>query len=310
VVVQAFFEAIQPCQLDALEAVLAKQQAERAERDRHWQERVKRAEYEAHLARRQYDAVDPDNRLVAAELERRWDEKLQQLHVVQDEYAGFQHTPSSPSLTPELRCRLQQIPETLPELWRSGRLTYVQKKTLLRSLIARVILKRTAPDCIEAKIVWVSGHFSIHAVRPPIHRLQDVTGFAEMTERIRSLWAEGYTDAQIAYRLNEAHFHSARAETITSRVVEKIRLRSKCYDSLHRSRRAGELDGCLTVGGLAKYLGVRRGWIYRRLTSGELKGPQITRHPSSHVYLFQNDPDWLAHLQLQVVRERHPDGGI
>ncbi len=70
-VVSAFFEALRPAQLDALEAVLKRQAGEYQQLERHWQEQRQRAEYEAHLARRQYDAVDPDNRLVASELERR-----------------------------------------------------------------------------------------------------------------------------------------------------------------------------------------------------------------------------------------------
>ena len=53
---------------------------------------------------------------------------------------------------PELRRQLEHISVNLPELWQNGSLTFVQQKALLRSLIARVILKRTAPDCVEAKI--------------------------------------------------------------------------------------------------------------------------------------------------------------
>jgi recombinase-like zinc beta ribbon protein len=64
-VVRAFFEALRPAQLDALEAVLADQEAEYRRLLLHWEERVKRARYTAQLAQRQYSAVDPDNRLVA-----------------------------------------------------------------------------------------------------------------------------------------------------------------------------------------------------------------------------------------------------
>ena len=63
VVVPAFFAAIQPAQLDVLEAILHEQQQERQRLERQWQEQLKRVRYEAHLAQRQYDAVDPDNRL-------------------------------------------------------------------------------------------------------------------------------------------------------------------------------------------------------------------------------------------------------
>ncbi len=79
IVTHAFFEALRPAQLDALEAVLADQEAEYRRLLVHWKERVKRARYSAQLAQRQYSAVDPENRLVAASLEQRWETALREL---------------------------------------------------------------------------------------------------------------------------------------------------------------------------------------------------------------------------------------
>jgi DNA invertase Pin-like site-specific DNA recombinase len=310
VVVQAFFAAIQPSQLDALEAALAKQQADHAQLDRYWQERVHRASYEAHFARRQYDAVDPDNRLVAAELERRWEEKLHELHAVQEEYARFRHEPGPPSLSPELRSQLQHISERLPDLWHSGQLTCAQKKSLLRSLIARVILKRTAPDCIEARIVWVSGHFSICTVRPPIWRECDVMGYTEMVARIRQLWELGLSDEQIAAQLTREGFHSARSPDVTVKTVLKVRLQHRWYDTLHQSRGATELYGYLTATGLAQRIGVDRSWVYRRLEQGKIDPQYVKREPKSGIYLIANDERLIECLRQAVHRRPHSDGGI
>jgi len=169
-VVQAFFEAIQPAQLDALEAVMAERRQERAQVEHHWDQQIQRATYEAHLARRRYEEVDPENRLVAAELERRWEEKLIALRETQEAAERFRQEPEIPAIDPELRQQLQHIAQTLPDLWHSGLLTNEHKKRLLRSLISRVILKRVAPDQVEVKIVWISGHFSVSHLIPPIHR--------------------------------------------------------------------------------------------------------------------------------------------
>ena len=143
-VVQAFFAAIQPAQLDALEALLAQRRQERAQVERHWEQQLQRATYEAQLARRRYESVDPGNRLVAAELERRWEEKLVALRETQEAAERFRQEPAAPDFAPELRQQLAHIAQHLPELWHSGRLTNEHKKQLLRSLIARVILKRVA----------------------------------------------------------------------------------------------------------------------------------------------------------------------
>ena len=102
-VVAAFFEALQPAQLDVLAAVLAERQQERDRLVQWHQHQVQRATYEAQLARRRYGAVDPDNRLVAAELERQWEEALLALRQAQEAAERCARQPVEPTVTPELR---------------------------------------------------------------------------------------------------------------------------------------------------------------------------------------------------------------
>ena len=102
VVTQAFFEAIQPAQLDALEAFYRPNRQNVTQLESQWEDQVKRAHYEMHLAQRQYDAVDPENRLVAAELERRWEAKLQQLRGTEESYDHFQHSSLPEKIPPRL----------------------------------------------------------------------------------------------------------------------------------------------------------------------------------------------------------------
>jgi DNA invertase Pin-like site-specific DNA recombinase len=309
VVVQAFFEALRPAQLDALEAILAAQRAERDQLTRHWEERLKRATYQAQLAQRQYDAVDPAHRLVAGELEKRWEEKLRDLQVTQEAYDRFQQSPPPPALPPELREQFQHISETLPTLWHSGQLTSAQKKELLRSLMARVILKRTAPDTIEVKIVWISGHYSVVSARPPIHREQDVTGYEAMVARVRELWQQGLDDEHIALQLAVEGFHSARAQGVSPVAVQKIRLKHGWHCLLHQSRNALQLNGQLTARGLAARLGVEHTWVYRRIYSGVIDPKYVSRTPGSAVWLIRDEPELIEHLrQLLPANLRTPRG--
>lgn len=310
VVVQAFFDAIQPAQLDALEALLAQQRQERAQIERHWDQQVQRATYEAHLARRRYESVDPENRLVAAELERRWETALMALRQAQEAAERFRQEPVIPTLDPELRNQLEHIAQALPGLWDSGCLTNEHKKLLLRSLISRVILKRVAPDRVEVKIVWVSGHFSVSYVQPPIWRECDVTGYDQMVQRVQELWSQGQTDEEIAARLTQEGFHSARSTGVTTTAVLKIRLRHKWYLTLHQSRGVEELDGYLTATGLARRIGVDRSWVYRRLERGQIDKHYYTRHPQSGTYLIVNDPELIESLRQALKCEPHSEGGI
>jgi hypothetical protein len=103
--------------LDALEALLAQRRQERTQLERHWEQQVQRAAYEAHLARRRYDSVDPENQWVAAEPERRWEEALIALRQAQEAAERFRQEPVIPTLDPELRNQLEHIAQALPGLW-------------------------------------------------------------------------------------------------------------------------------------------------------------------------------------------------
>lgn len=102
-----FFEAIKPAQLDTLLSALATLEQERQARERGWQLRLERARYAARLAQRQYDAVDPENRLVARELETRWNQALEALGSLEREYAVAKRTTLAP-LTEEEREAVRQ----------------------------------------------------------------------------------------------------------------------------------------------------------------------------------------------------------
>jgi DNA invertase Pin-like site-specific DNA recombinase len=299
-VVHAFLAAIQPAQLDALEAVLAQQHQERAQLERHWDQQVQRATYEAHLAQRRYEGVDPDNRLVAAALECHWEEKLLALRQTQEAADRFQHEPTTPTLDPELRQQLTHIAQVLPDLWQRGQLTYEQQKRLLRSLITRVILKRTAPDRVEVKIVWVSGHFSVDTLTPPILRLADVSRYEELVARIQALWQAGQTDADIATIVTQEGFHAARSAEVSAATVLKIRLKQGWMSNYHRHRLANKIDGYWTVHGLSQTLGVDRDWLYRRIANDTLREPDVIRQAPYGTYLIRDDPALLERLRQQV----------
>ncbi len=307
VVVQAFFEALQPAQLDALEALLKQHQQEKDRLQQHWQDQVTRATYEAHLARRRYEAVDPDNRLVAAELERQWEEKLVNLRQAEEDAERFKHRAPRPFLTPQMRQQLEDIGPALPQLWQSGQISNGHKKRLLRSLISRVIATRLAPDRIEIKIVWISGHFSAAHVIPPIHRQADVSNYDELIERLEALTKQGLTDPQIAEELMKEGFHTARRLTITPGTIRKLRGRHGQVSPLHQHRNASMVNGFWTIPGLTRELGVGSSWLYQRIAQGLLKEPDVQRLPGYRVYLIRNDPVLLAQLREAAAASRRHD---
>jgi hypothetical protein len=183
----------------------------------------------------------------------------------------------------------------MPTLW--ANLTASQQKELLRCLISQVILKRLAPDQVEARIVWVSGHYTSVLTRPPILCGVGVTGYEQLVERIGQLWREGWdSDAAIAAQLSAEGFHSARSEGVPSGTVMKIRLKQGWHTTQHQSR-AGCVQDWLTASGLAAKLEVERTWVYKRIYSGTIESSYVHRRPQSRVWLIKDDAELISHLK-------------
>jgi DNA invertase Pin-like site-specific DNA recombinase len=301
--VAAFFAALQPAQLDALQAVLADQEADRARVQQQWEERLKRARYDARLAERQYNAVDPDNRLVAAELERRWEGKLREAQTVQQDYERFRQTEAPTHIAPGLYEQFRHISTALPELWYGDQLTHEQKKELLRSLISQVILKRSVRNTIEVRIVWVSGHYTVVCAQPPIYRFRDAVDYRTIVERIRQLWEQGCSDEAIAAQLTAEGFRAARECTFIPSAVQRIRLDHGCQRAAGHAAMFLGVDGYISVTALAVRLGTARAWVGRRIRNGTIPSSHVIHHPKyTQTYLVRDDPELIEQLRAELVR--------
>jgi DNA invertase Pin-like site-specific DNA recombinase len=295
-VVEAFFAALAPAELDLLEAVLAAQQADHTQLLQHHADQVQRAEYEVRLAQRQYQRVDPDNRLVAAELEHRWELALRALAEAKEAEQRFAQTVTTPTLDPALRAQLADLGQQLPALWTSGVLSLAHQKALLRSLIRRVILSRPNPDSVAVKVVWVSGAFSLLTVAATVHRSVDLHDYAALVARIRELSEQGYQDAEIARCLTAEGFRSPRHTTLVRATVERIRRRGGQVSLTERFRTEPKIGDAWTVAGLATELGVSRDWLRKRIAQGTVPA---TLHPHTGRHLIVDDPAVIARLRTE-----------
>jgi hypothetical protein len=295
-VVAAFFEALAPAELQVFAAVLAAQPADHAHLAQQHTNQVQRAGYDAALVARQYHAVDPEYRLVAAELERRGELALQALAEAREAAECFAQQPAEPVLDPTVQVHLAEVSTSLPHLWGSGRLPPEHQKALLRSLIRRVILSRPAPARIELRIVWVSGALTPLTLAPPVHRTCELRNYVPLVDRILALSQQGQPDQQIAARLTTEGFCSARQRPISRELVGKIRRAHRQVGVRQRFRSEPQIAGEWTMHGLAQELGVRRTRLYTRRRNGTLPS---SRHPSSGHNLIPNDPRVLAILQTE-----------
>lgn len=244
-VVQAFFAALSPVELDAYHhAMAAEQQAARA-LDQARRQQLERLRYQAALAERQFNQVDPDNRLVAVELERRWEAALRALH--QAETAGLQ-APLAPdsaqALPPELERAFTALGQKLPELWSTPLLSQAQKKALLRCLIDKVVVHRHRRDRVHTRIVWKGGETTTVDLPIPVGSLAELGNAAALEGHILALARQGLDDATIAARLTAAGLRSPmNPAAVLPNTVRCIRLKHQADLPLD-SRRNSDSSAC------------------------------------------------------------------
>jgi Recombinase zinc beta ribbon domain len=290
-VVAAFFQALAPVALDRYEQAMQQRRQQQDAVDRAHQLPLQRLRYEADLARRRYERVDPENRLVADELERRWEAALQALHEAEEHYHHLQQANKVVplSIPRTLRTAFTSLGTSLPTVWHQDTMSRAQRKALLRCLIDKVVLHRVTRDTIRTRIAWRGGAVSELAVPSPVGTLRDLNGFAEIEAQILALETQGKSDEEIAQFLTTQGFRSPQRPRVLPSMVQTIRLQ---HGRLHRYRgpRPRHVPGWLTVSQLATALGVKAHWVYHLIRRGQIL---VTRDPATQLYLFPDCPETL-----------------
>src|SRR2546421_10237163 len=223
-VVEAFFQALSPVELDVYAAAVAIQQATAQQITHAHQQHVERLRYEAQLSQRQFQRVDPDNRLVAAELEKRWEAALAELKRAEEEQTVGNVSPVSLlALSAELQTAFQAIGQHLPTLWQQGRIRQQHKKALLRALIDKVVVHRLARDQMQARIVWKGGETTTLLIPVPIGTFKDLAGAETMERLILQRSTAGILDEAIAQELTDLGYRSPLGLVVLPSTVRGIR---------------------------------------------------------------------------------------
>jgi DNA invertase Pin-like site-specific DNA recombinase len=291
-VVQAFFQALSPIELNAYEqSLLVQRETDQNIKQAHAQQ-LKRLRYEAELAQRQYDQVDPDNRLVAAELERRWEAALVALKQAEESLVIEKQAAMTPtSLPEELKAAFTAIGVKLPLIWdQEALLSTPQKKALLRCLIDKVVIQRIAPDQVQTRIVWQGGATTTFQIPVSVGALTDLPKFIEMEQVILHLSRQGQSDEEISDHLTTlGHRSPMDPHRVLPSTVKTIRLKHRIFLTPHQSH-PRQIPGYLTIPQLARILGVTTYWFYDRINKGCI---QTTKDEQTGLYLFRDDPDTL-----------------
>ena len=291
---RVFLAAIAPAELDALSrAHRTRRRADEAV-TRAAEQQLERKRYQVALAQRQYDKVDPDNRLVAAELERRWEAALLQLKAAEEVLAAQQAAPSAApvEIGRELRGKVVALAGRLPALWADLATDDAKRKALLRCLVEKVVLERGTHDVAQVRVVWRGGAVSELAVARPVTGIASLTRGAEMRKRILELArAEMPDDEIVATLTREGHRSPTCPDRVLPVTVQRIRLAAGLRVKAQRTRWCHG-PGLLGVTAMAERMRIPSKWLYVQIRSGRIL---IDRQPSG-AHLFNDTPEVIAAL--------------
>jgi hypothetical protein len=252
-------DALVPDQIAIAIAAMGQLEEESRQLERQWTLRRERARYEAERARRQYDAVEPENRLVARSLERTWEEKLRDVDAIEEEHARWRSQEPLGNGAAD-RAELQALGENLPRIWHAVTTAAADRKRILRFVVREVVLdQRRAQGQVWLKIVWQTGATSEHCLQRRVHTYRDYIDLERLRRRITELNNAGKMDKEIAASLNQEGFVAARGCAFKGENVWLLRTRWKIPTTKINGASANPMrwpDGTFSIQGVAVELGI------------------------------------------------------
>jgi DNA invertase Pin-like site-specific DNA recombinase len=222
-VARQLLAAVEPAALEASLAAVAGVERQRAELQRQWQLRRERAAFAVDRAARQYQACEPENRLVARELERRWEEALKQQRQLDDEYSRFER--SAPAeLSDKALSSIRALAADLPAVWAADTTTPADRQRIARLLLERVVVTvDKASERVDVQLHWIGGVVRSHTITRPVTRYCQQSDYPRLVARLRELCTGRDNSAAIAEQLNAEGFcPPKRTDRFTGEMVRRL----------------------------------------------------------------------------------------
>src|SRR3990172_2973907 len=267
-------EVLKVLEPDAIEAAVAAGRAAMERSDEHLRTvelEVEQARYQAERSFRQYDASDPENRLVMGELERRWNETLVRVRALEERLRELEQTPSSHRTINSPH--LLTLGSDFARVWQDPSTDMRLKKRIVRTLLEGIVAGvNEAGDTIEAVIHWRGGIHSARRVR------KNTTGHrrvgAEKTAEILAQMAGRFSDEDIALTLNRIGIRTGTGLTWNA---DRVRAYRGYHELPALERTDAEPNEMVTLNEAASILGVCAMTVRRLIGRGVLPAVQAAR---------------------------------
>jgi excisionase family DNA binding protein len=289
-IAEEVLKALQPAEIELALAALQELESRDRTISRQWQMRLERAEYEAALAERRYQEVDPSQRLVAGTLERRWNDALLQWEDLKKQAAEFLSREARVA-TPEQKAKVLALARDLPRVWHAPTTQAKDRKRMLRLLIQDITVEKPLrPKQLLAHIRWQGGACTDICVQLPPHIADRVRYPAAVVDRVRHL-AQSMPDGDIADCLNQEGQVSALGKPFTGSMIQWVRYRYQIpRASLVRPEE-------LTVQQVAERLRVSPNVVYYWIDRGVIRARRLNAGSPYWITLNETDEqrlhDWV-----------------
>jgi hypothetical protein len=282
-VIAQVLSALAPAALELSVTAAAQVEARRAEVDRIWRQRLERADFGCDRARRQYQLAEPENRLVTRQLERDWEAALAERASLGEQYERYRRQRPARLSAAELAA-IRALAGDIPALWAAPTTTVADRKRLLRAVIESVhVTADGATERVHATVTWASGHQTHAALLRPVARIDQLSYYPALTERIRALAGQGLGSAAIAGQLAAEGFRTPRQhdrfhDGEIQQLIRRLGLRPG-LDHDHRTDHGSLGPGQWWLATLAREIGMLVATLSGWLRRGWVTGRQDTRPP-------------------------------
>jgi len=216
-------EALQPAVAEASLEAAAEVEQRRRRVIRHWEQGIERARYEADRAARRYQAREPENRLVARTLERRWEEALQAVHQLEAEFDRFSRMQPRP-LGAADRERIRRLAGEVPTPWQAPTTTPADRRQVVRLLVDRVVLTvDPGDDRVTVRVEWAGGAVRERTIPRAVQGYRNQQSWDRLSVRLATPHGRGETPKAIAVILDREGFRPPkRAYQFTAGMVRRL----------------------------------------------------------------------------------------
>lgn len=266
---QQLLDALQPAGVELSLCVLEDETLRRKEYRKQLRQQLEHARYQTQLAERRYQAVDPENRLVARTLEQQWEESLRELSAAEERHeAGVQSKPVA--ISEEERQQLMALGSNISALWQAPSTSIKDRKEIVRCVIDKVTAAvQGTSEFVDVTIHWAGGFTSQHQVIRRVATYTQLRDHDVWAQRLIELRRQGKRAPEIATILNSEGYRMARQRReFTGMMVNQLMRQPRFQDPMHHPQlqphewRLEDLAAKLQMPEKKLRAWIYRGWVH------------------------------------------------